>query len=311
MATESVVNDVREVKLVTLKEQRPRSRSPWETAVRHLLRDKLTMVGIIALLVLTLACLFAPPFFEQTLGVNSNRTDILNRYKVPGTGNNILGTDQLGRDQLVRLLYGGRVSLGVAYGASIMSISIGLVIGMIAGYYSGWIDDFVNWFITTLSSIPQLFLLILISVILTPSPEVLIVLLGVLGWITTCRLVRSEVRALKEREFVIAARALGAPTWRLLFTHLLPNIVSLVIISLTIDAGQLILTESALSFLGLGVRPPTPSWGNMLTEARKYFSTGTHLVVWPGIMIVITVLCFFVVGDGLRDALDPRTAKQK
>jgi ABC-type dipeptide/oligopeptide/nickel transport system permease subunit len=173
------------------------------------------------------------------------------------------------------------------------------------------VDDTVNWFISTLSSIPSLFLLILVSVIFSPSPEVLIILLGLLGWVSTCRLVRGEMLTLKEREFVIAARALGAPTWRMLFIHLLPNIISLAIISLTIDAGGLILVESGLSYLGLGIRPPTPSWGNMLTEARKFLTTGQHLIIWPGILIFITVLCFFVVGDGLRDAFDPRKTRQK
>lgn len=287
------------------------SRSLWSEALRHILRDKLTLFSIAILLVLTLICVVLPPVLEQQLGVSATRTNIVDKYKLPGTKNYVLGTDQLGRDQLVRLLYGGRVSLGVAYGASLMSITIGLIVGMIAGYYGGAVDDVVNWFISTLSSIPSIFLLILVSVIFSPSPEVLIILLGLLGWVTTCRLVRGEVLTLKEREFVVAARALGAPGRRMLLVHLLPNVISLVIISLTIDAGTLILVESGLSYLGLGVRPPTPSWGNMLTEARKFLTTGQHLIIWPGIMIFITVLCFFVVGDGLRDAFDPRKTRQK
>jgi ABC-type dipeptide/oligopeptide/nickel transport system permease subunit len=187
-----------------------------------------------------------------------------------------------------------------------MSITIGLIIGMVAGFYGGVIDSLVNWFISTLSSIPSIFLLILVSVAFSPSPQVLIVLLGLLGWVGTCRLVRGEVLALKEREFIVAARALGAPSHRILTHHLFPNVASLVIVSLTIDAGSLILIEAGLSYLGLGVRPPKSSWGNMLTSARLYFNTGPHLVIWPGIMIAVTVLCFFIAGDGLRDALDPR-----
>lgn len=289
--------------------ERPRSRSFWEQALYQLRRDRLTIAGIAALLTLTFICIFAPPFLEQQLSLNSNRTDVLNRYKPPGFNNNILGTDALGRDQLVRLLYGGRVSLGVAYGASIMSMTIGLVVGMVAGYYGGMIDDLITWVVSTLSSIPFIFILILVAIIFTPSPEVLIILLGVLGWIGTCRLVRGEVLSLKEREFIVAARALGAPSFHILLRHMLPNLISLVIISLTIDAGSLILVESGLSYLGLGIRAPTPSWGNMLTESRKFFATAPFLVFWPGVMIVITVLCFFLVGDGLRDALDPRSRK--
>ncbi|MGQ9851499.1 MAG: ABC transporter permease [Aggregatilineaceae bacterium] len=294
------------VQVAILREEGPPSRSLWQEALRRIRRDRLTLLALSILLLMTLACVFAPPIVEQELGVSAERTDIVNRYKPPGYKNNILGTDHLGRDQLVRLLYGGRVSLGVAYGASIMSITIGIVVGMLAGYYGGVIDNLVNWLISTLSSIPSIFLLILVSVAFTPSPLVLILLLGLLGWIGTCRLVRGEVLSLKEREFVVAAHAVGASSPRVLIHHLLPNVASLVIVSLTIDAGSLILIEAGLSYLGLGVRPPTPSWGNMLTSARMYFNTGPHLVVWPGIMIAVTVLCFFIAGDGLRDALDPR-----
>ncbi|MCZ7540759.1 MAG: ABC transporter permease [Anaerolineae bacterium] len=282
------------------------SRSLWAEALQRILRDRLTLVALLLLLVMTLACIFAPPIVERELGVSAEHTDIINRYKPPDWEHNVLGTDHLGRDQLVRLLYGGRVSLGVAYGASLMSISLGLVIGMLAGYFGGMIDALVTWFITTISSIPSIFLLILVSVAFTPSPTVLIVLLGLLGWIGTCRLVRGEVLALKQREFITAAQAIGASSPRVLTAHLFPNLVSLMIVSLTIDAGSLILVEAGLSYLGLGVRPPKSSWGNMLTSARMYFNTGPHLVLWPGILIAVTVLCFFIAGDGLRDALDPR-----
>jgi peptide/nickel transport system permease protein len=265
------------------------------------------MVGLGLLLSLTLACFFLPPVIERTLGVNAYDTNVPRRYKAPGNGNNILGTDDLGRDQLLRLLYGGRVSLSVAFGASVLSLTIGVLLGLMAGYYGGLVDDTINWFLTTLSSIPSIFLLILIAVIFTPSPGTLVVLLGLLGWIDTCRLVRGEVLSLKEREYIVAARAVGVTPLRVMAVHLLPNLISLLIVTLTIGAGTWILVESGLSYLGLGVRPPTPTWGNMLTESRKYFTTAVHLVVWPGVMIVITVLCFYIVGDGLRDAFDPRT----
>lgn len=283
-----------------------KSRSLTTEALAHLRRDRLTLVALALLALLTLACVVLPPILERQLGVSATRTNVIDRYKAPGTDNYLLGTDALGRDQFTRLLYGGRVSLGVAYGASLMAITIGVVVGMIAGFYGGIIDDAVNAFIAILSSIPTLFLLILVSVVFSPTPQVLIILLGLLGWITTCRLVRGEVLALKERDFIVAAQSVGAPSHRILRLHLLPNVLSLVIVTLTIDAGSLILIESGLSFLGLGVRPPTPSWGNMLTDARSSLVTGQHLIIWPGVMIFVTVLCFFLVGDGLRDALDPR-----
>jgi peptide/nickel transport system permease protein len=295
---------------ITRIEKPVRSRSLFDSALYYLLHDRLTMLALAILVALTLACLLAPPVVENMLNVDPNRTNVLDRYLAPGIKGHILGTDQLGRDQLIRLLYGGRISLFIAYTASIMSIGIGVTLGIIAGFYGGIIDDALMWFINTLASIPHIFLLILASTVFSPSPATLVILLGLLGWIWTCRLARGEVLALKERDYILAARALGAPAWRLTLVHILPNLLSLVIVSLTIDAGTLILVESGLSFLGLGVQQPTASWGNMLTAARSYFATGIHLVIWPGILITLTVLCFYIVGDGLRDAFDPRTSRK-
>jgi peptide/nickel transport system permease protein len=160
--------------------------------------------------------------------------------------------------------------------------------------------------INTLSSMPPLFILLIVSALWSPSPQILVIILALLGWFGTCRLVRGEVLSIKERDYVLAARALGASNTRLLFIHIFPNVLSLVIVTGTIIAGNLILLESGLSYLGLGVQPPTPTWGNMLTDARNFLVTGVHLIVWPGMLIMLTVLCFYLVGDGLRDALDPR-----
>lgn len=306
--------------IVKLDEKPAYSRSFWRDAFHHVIRDRLTMVALVALLILSLGSMFLPPLVEQILQIDANRTNVAIRYLPPGENcqttaqgekctQYILGTDQLGRDQFVRLLYGGRVSLGIAYAASLMSISIGVLAGVIAGYYGGVIDDLIIWFITSLSSVPAIFLLLIASSIWSPSPEVLVVILSLLGWIGTARLVRGEVISLRERDYVEAAHALGAPPWRLIAIHILPNLLSLVIINLTISAGVLILVESGLSFLGLGVQPPTPTWGNMLTDSRSYFVKGVHLVIWPGLLISITVLCFYLLGDGLRDALDPRSRK--
>ena len=283
-----------------------RSRSFWGDARRALLHDRLTLLALAVLLLLTLGCVVAPSFAEDWTGFDANRTTVADRYLGLGEKDHILGTDQLGRDQLIRLLYGGRVSLGIAYFASVLSITIGVVLGIISGYYGGIIDDFIMWFINTLASIPALFLLILVASIWSSSTRTLVLILGALGWITSCRLVRGEVMALKERDYILAARALGASTLHLAMYYIFPNILPLIIVALTINAGTLILVEAGLSFLGLGVQPPVSSWGNMLTSSRSYFMTGPHLVVWPGILITVTVLCFYLVGDGLRDALDPR-----
>lgn len=287
-----------------------RSLSLGEAALRYILRDRLTLFALGVLIFLTLFCLFGPPIVENMTGFDPNRTNVLDRYLTPGEKGHLLGTDQLGRDQFIRLLHGGRISLFIAYSASIMSIVIGVVLGIIAGFNGGVVDDIITWFINTLSSIPSIFLLILFSTVFSPSPTTLVMLLALLGWVSTCRLTRGEVFTLKEREYILAARALGASTPRIMFSHILPNLLSQIIVALTIDAGVLILIESGLSFLGLGVQQPTASWGNMLTAARTYFATGVHLVIWPGIMITFTVLCFYIVGDGLRDAFDPRMSRR-
>ncbi len=282
------------------------ARSLWQDALRHLLKDKLTLLALAVLLTLTVICIVGPPYVEQELGLDVTRIRVTERFHQPGTEGHLLGTDEYGRDQLIRLMYGGRISLAIAYTASFMIIVIGVTLGLVAGYYGGVVDDAIMWVINTLSSMPPLFILLLVSALWAPEAEMLVVILALLGWFGTCRLVRGEVLSIKERDYVLAAKALGASDFRLLFSHILPNVLSIVIVTGTIIAGNLILLESGLSYLGLGVQPPTPTWGNMLTDARNFLVTGVHLIVYPGILIMITVLCFYLVGDGLRDALDPR-----
>jgi len=276
----------------------------------HIGRDKLTLLALIILVLMTIAAIVSPPIIENQLGIDANRTRIPDRFLAPGEEGHWLGTDQLGRDQLIRLLYGGRISLAIAYSASAISLIIGVTLGLIAGYARGRVDDAIIWLINTVNAIPIIFLLLVASSLWSPSPEMLIVILAVLGWIPSARLVRGEVLSLRERDYVLAARALGAPTWRLLVHHFLPNVLPTAIVYLSINAGTLILLESALSYLGVGVQPPEPSWGNMLTEARTFLALGSHLILPPGLCIAMTVLCFYLIGDGLRDALDPQTTRK-
>lgn len=272
----------------------------------RLLRDKLTLLTLAVLLIMTIGCLFGPPIVERVFKVDPNRTHVVDRFLPPGPAH-ILGTDEYGRDQLIRLLYGGQISLAIAYSASLMSIVIGLTVGLLAGYYGGRVDDVVIWFVNTLSSIPTIFLLLIASALWSPTATTLIVILAALSWLTTCRLVRGQVLALRIRDFVLAAKSVGAKNSWIILNHILPNVMSVVITNLTISAGSLILVESGLSYLGLGVQPPTATWGNMLTDSRQYFANSSYLVFWPGLAITVTVLCFYLVGDGIRDALDPRT----
>ena len=282
------------------------SRSFWRDALSFMRRDRLTIFAISVLAIATVVCMGSPLVIETALGLDVNETSVPNRFKQPGQDGYPLGTDQLGRDQFLRLIYGGRVSLTIAYLASVLTVFIGITLGLLAGYYGKQVDDLISWGVNTLSAIPPLFLLLIASAVWEPSTEVLIIVLAALGWVGTSRLVRGEVLSLKERDYVLAARALGASDLRILVSHIVPNVFSIVMVTMTIIAGNLILIESGLSYLGVGIQPPTPTWGNMLTDSRSYFVTGVHLVFTPGILIMVTVLCFYLVGDGLRDALDPR-----
>ncbi len=286
------------------------SRSFWRDAVGFIRRDRLTVFAIGVLLLLTLVCSLSPIVLERVFALEVNKINVPDKFKLPGEGGFVLGADQLGRDQLLRLIYGGRVSLTIAYLASVMTVTIGVALGLLAGYYGKAVDDLISWGVNTLSAIPPLFLLLIAAAVWEPSTEVLVFMLAALGWVGTSRLVRGEVLSLKERDYVLAARASGASDWRILVIHILPNVFPIVMVTMTIIAGNLILTESGLSYLGMGIQPPTPTWGNMLTDSRSYLVTGVHLIVMPGILIMITVLCFYLVGDGLRDALDPRRYQQ-
>jgi peptide/nickel transport system permease protein len=286
-------------------------------AIRRLRRDKLTLLAMAVILMITLLSV-AAPLVSDALNVTFTRTNTNETFLPPLTTSeldgitsyHLLGTDDLGRDQFSRLLYAGQVSLSVGFLAAFLSLTIGVTLGILTGYYGGLADDFTNWVIATLTSIPSLFLLLIVAAVLQPTPTTLILVLGFLGWTGTTRLVRGETLSLREREYTVSAKAIGASDRRIMFQHILPNVFSIIVITLAIDIGALILAEAALSFLGLGIKPPIPSWGNMLTNAQQFFTRGPWLVWPPGIMIFLTVLCMYVIGDGVRDAFDP-TAKDK
>ena len=299
----------REAAIVQLSpaEQRHFGESLFRKGVRSLSRDYLTLVALVILALLALMALFGPIFTEQVLHIDPNATDPFNNFKPIGTAGHLLGTDDLGRDQMARLLQAGRVSMSIGFFGSIITLTIGMVMGMASGYFGGLVDDILSWLVATLDSIPSLFLLILVASILSPTAESLVIVISLIGWTGTTRLIRGQTFSLRNLDYVLSARALGAGAWRIMFAHIVPNLISVVLISLASSIGGLILTESALSFLGLGVQPPQATWGNMLTKAQTFYMRGPHLVLMPGLLIFVTVLCLYVAGDGLRDAFDPTT----
>ena len=276
----------------------------WASALNALCHDKLTMAAFAVLLVMALFCVVLAAPLTRALSIDPNATDPFISFAGPSQ-EHPLGVDQVGRDQLARLLYGGRVSLGIGFFAAVIIMTLGLTVGTAAGFYGRFVDDAIMWFINTLNSIPFILLLLIVSLLFKPSALTLTVFIGLLSWTNISRIVRGQVMQVKEMEYVTAARAIGVPTLKMVVRHLLPNVVPVVIIFSAQVIGGVILIESALSFLGLGVQPPTATWGNMLNKAQSYFTLGPHLVVWPGLFITITVLCLYVIGDGLRDALDP------
>ena len=277
-----------------------------QRAFMRLRQDYLTLAGISVIFFLVVIAITAP-VTTQLLGVNPIDIDLQKTYAAPDS-DNLLGTDDKGRDHLARLIYGAQVSLAVAFAAAMLSLTIGIALGITTGYYGGIVDDIMIWLITTLNSIPGLFLLLMVVALFSPGPIIFVMVLGLLGWTGTMRLVRGETLALRERDYIVAARAMGASDFRIMFQHIMPNLISIVIVALAINIGGLILLESGLSFLGFGIDPSVPTWGNMLTDAQAYFRRAPHLVFAPGILISITVLALYVIGDGLRDALDPTVA---
>ncbi len=280
----------------------------WENAWYRLRRDRLTIVAAIILLTLIVVSAAAPLLAEYVFQSSFESQDLLQNYQSPRLEplKYLLGSDEIGRSQVVRLLYGGQVSLVIGFIAAFMNITIGVGLGLLAGYFRGAIDDVITWAVTTLNSIPTIFLLIIFSALFSPSALLLTVVIGILFWTGVTNFVRGQTFALREREFVTAARTVGATATRIMVRHILPNVLPLIFVLMAIDVGTIILAESALSYLGLGVMPPTPSWGNMLTNAAAYFDRAPWLVVSPGLMVFLTVLCLYLIGDGLRDALDPR-----
>lgn len=286
------------------------SRGYFRTSLHRFTRDRLSVVALVVFVVIALVSALAPIIAEHVLQTSPDafmRTPDgrIASYQPPGPGYP-LGTDDLGRDNLTRLLYAGRVSLTVGFLVALISLVIGTTLGLVAAYYGGRADDLVNGLVQFVINIPSLFVLIILSVWFRPEVLSLAFIFGLFFWPGTTRQVRGEVLSIKSRDYVEAARVLGASDARILVHHILPNVASVVIVVAGLDIAAAILGESALSFLGFGVPVPLSSWGNMLSGSQETFRSAPWLVYPPGFMIFLTVLCVFLLADGLRDALDPR-----
>ncbi len=296
-----------------LNEQQFESRTPWRLAWRRLKKDRVAMVSLGFIVLLILVSLFAP-LLTALIGHGPNTqytTRGLSLSGIPvGPGHNgfLLGTDDQGRDVLSRIIYGSRISLEVGIGATFLALLLGVVVGLFAGYYGGFLDSVLGRFMDILLSFPILLLAIAIVARFGPSLGLLIVVISLFSWPYIGRLVRGQVISLREREFVEAARALGASDLRIMFVEIAPNLVALAVIYATLLIPVNIVLEATLSFLGLGVQPPTASWGNMIAEAQTgdLFTVAWWFLVFPCVALVLTTLAFNLLGDGLRDALDPR-----
>jgi len=279
-------------------------RSRWwhNRAVQKFMRHRLALLGLVMITLLTLACIAGP----WLLPYDSLYIDLRARFAPPLTGQHYLGTDPLGRDQAARLLEAGQVSLLVGFSAMLLSTLIGSVVGVVAGYRGGWTSAALMRIVDAFLAFPSIFLVLALAALLKPSPTVITVIIAVTSWMEVARIVEAEVRSLREREFVLADRMLGLSSSHIMFREILPNVVGPIIVAATLTVARAILLEAYVSFLGYGIQPPLPSWGNMLNGAQQYLGSAPWLAIVPGLTITIAVTSFNFIGDGLRDALDVR-----
>lgn len=279
------------------------SESPGRRTIRRFFRNRLAVIGLVGLTLIILLAIFAPlierfPYEEMNLGST----------KSAPTSEHWFGTDRIGRDVWSRTIHGGRVSLAVAGAATLLSTVIGLFLGSLAGYFGGWVDMIIMRMTDVVMTLPPIVIMITLAAFLPRTLPTLVIVIGGLSWSGTVRLVRGQFLSLREQEFVSAADVLGASKLRIIFVHILPNLIAPMVAMVSFTVAQAILTEAGLSFLGLGVAPPTPSWGNMLESARnlEILQDLPWMWIFPAIFTVLTVLFVNFIGDGLRDAVDPR-----
>jgi peptide/nickel transport system permease protein len=278
----------------------PENQTPLVMTWRQLKRHKLAVASFVVFAVMTLACVAAPliaPYEADAIDLGSVR-------QAP-SGDHWMGTDDLGRDLYTRILYGGRVSVFIGVLAALVGTGFGTLIGAFSGFFGGWVDNLLMRFTDITYSIPSLPLLIVLSAYSQAAVPAMVLIIGLLSWMATARVVRAQVLTIKEMEFIQAAIGIGSTNLRVIARHVVPNAMGPIVVGATLAVGNAIIIESSLSFLGLGVQPPTPTWGNMLMDSQATMATKPWLTIFPGLSILLTVLAVNFIGDGLQDSLDP------
>lgn len=270
----------------------------------NIYKNKLMVTGgglVVLLLIVSILAPWLAPYDPGQID--------LHNILAPPSADHFFGTDQLGRDVLSRMIWGARISLKVGFVATGFAILIGTILGALSGYYGGWLDSTIMRFVDIMLCFPTFFLILAVIAFLEPSIWNIMIIIGLTGWMSVTRLVRADFISLRERDFVQAARAIGASDTRIIFLHILPNAMASILVAATLGIAGAILTESALSFLGIGVQPPTPSWGNILTAGKDNIDIAWWLSLYPGLAILMTVVGYNLLGEGIRDILDPRLKK--
>ena len=278
----------------------------WYLTLRQFLQHKLAVVGLCIMTVMVISVAFA----NVIMPFDPEEPDLFNMVAAPGWPH-VMGTDELGRDLLTRTLYGGRVSLVVGVFAMLIAVTLGTLVGAFAGYFGGIIDNVLMRFTDFALAFPRIFVLILLAILLKPKISTVVLVIGLLAWMPVARLVRGSFLEIRNRQFIEAAQAIGSGTGRIMFRHILPNALGPIIVAASLGVADAIISESGLSFLGLGIQPPTATWGNMLKNALDQIFDAPWTAIVPGFMIFLTVLSINYIGDGLRDAFDPRKIEQK
>jgi peptide/nickel transport system permease protein len=281
--------------------QAPREATPWQLRWRRFRRNRMAVAGGVLLIIFYALVILAPVLSPYAY----DKVDAPRQLLGPSAAH-LLGTDDLGRDLFSRILWGGRISLSVGFVAAGVSVVIGTLIGAVAGFFGGWVDNLLMRLTEVVIAFPVFFLLITIVAVLPRSIFNIMLVIGFTSWPGLAKVVRAEILSVRERDFTLASRAMGATNSRIIFRHILPNVAASIIVSTTLRIGNAVLSETALSFLGFGAPPPFPSWGSILSGGKDFLRTAPWVSTAPGLLIFLTVLAFNFVGDGLRDALDPK-----